>query len=383
MKAFAAIDSFKGSLSTFEANDAVGRALRGSGLSDDDISLFPVSDGGEGFCDVLSNYLPEAERIGLMVHSPAGRPVEAVYLLCEGTAYVESASACGYTLVADGERSPFKTSSYGLGELIRDALDRGARRIVVGMGGTATCDAGVGMLQALGVKFFTDKGLLPEGAPAMLQPLSRIDASALQLSGCRFEAWSDTSAAFCGNDGAVSVFGAQKGITPDYADAADAWMQGVAGLYGLDVFTEGSGAAGGIGGALVSMLGAEVRSGASSVLELAGFGRKLCQAGEDTLVFTGEGKFDSQTLTGKLPAVVAGLAKSSGSKVICLAGKVSCQDKGPFDAVVQVTPDSMPLETALRKDVAVSNIINAIKPMFNYEEAVIHFHLPSVHIMPE
>ena len=149
------------------------------------------------------------------------------------------------------------------------------------------------------------------------------------------------------------------------------------------MFTEGSGAAGGIGGALVSMLGAEVRSGATSVLELAGFGRKLCQAGEDTLVFTGEGKFDSQTLTGKLPAVVAGLAKSSGAKVVCLTGKVSCPDKGPFDAVVQVTPDSMPLEMALRKDMAVSNIINAIKPMFNYEEAVLHFHLPSVHIMPE
>lgn len=377
MKAFVAIDSFKGSLSTFEANAAAGRALRGCGLSDDDITLFPVSDGGEGFCEVLSCYLPEAERIRLMVHSPAGRPVKASYLLCEGTAYVESASACGYTQVADGERSPFKTSSFGLGELICDALDRGALRVVVGMGGTATCDGGVGMLQALGVKFFTDNGLLPEGAPAMLQPLSRIDASALQLSGCRFEAWSDTSAAFCGSDGAVSVFGAQKGITPDYSDAADAWMQGVAGLYGLDVSTEGSGAAGGIGGSLVAMFGAEVRSGASSVLELAGFREKLADAGPETVALTGEGRFDSQTLTGKLPAVVAGLAKSCGARTVCLAGKVACDEHGPFDAVVQVSPDGMPLGTAMRKDVAVSNIINSIISIFNHEEAVLHFNQSS------
>lgn len=383
MKVFAAIDSFKGSLSTFEANDAVARALRECGISRNDIALFPVSDGGEGFCEVLSCYLPEAEKVRLKVHSPCGRPVEAMYLLDKGSAFIESASACGYTLVPDAERSPLKTSSFGLGEIIKDALGRGVRKVVVGMGGTATCDGGVGMMQALGVKFFTSGGFLADGAPAMLQDIVRLDSSSLSAAGCRFEAWSDTRVAFCGNGGAVRVFGAQKGITSDLVDAADVWMQSVAGLYGLDVSTEGSGAAGGIGGALVSLLGAEVRSGASSVLEVAGFKEKLTLSGLGTVVITGEGRFDAQTLTGKLPAVVAGIAKDCGAKVVCVAGKVACADKGPFDVVVQITPDVMPLEEALRKDVAVSNIINSIKSIFNYEEAVLHFHLPSVHIMQE
>lgn len=361
MKAFAAIDSFKGSLSTFEANAAAGRALCGCGFSEEDIALFPVSDGGEGFCDVLTCYLPEAEKIRLQVHSPAGRLVEAFYLLRSGTAFIESASACGYTLVNDDERSPFNTSSFGLGEIIRDALGRGARRIVIGMGGTATCDGGVGMLQALGVKFFTDNGLLADGAPAMLQDIAGLDASSLSPADCCFEAWSDTSATFCGDSGAVRVFGAQKGITAHYADAADAWMNRLSGLYGLDVSVAGAGAAGGIGGALVSMLGAEVRSGASSVLELSEFKERLVESGSGTLVLTGEGKYDSQTLTGKLPAIVAGLAKDSGAKVVCVAGKVACYDKGPFDAVVQVTPEDMPLEVALRKPVAERLVEQAVK----------------------
>ncbi|MDO5442433.1 MAG: glycerate kinase [Bacteroidia bacterium] len=361
MKAFAAIDSFKGSLSTFEANEAVGRALRGCGLSGGDISLFPVSDGGEGFCDVLSCYLADAERITVPVHSPAGCIVNASYLLSGCTAYIESASACGYTLVTDAERSPFMTSSFGLGELINDAFVRGAGRIVIGMGGTATCDGGVGMLQALGVKFFTDNGLLPDGAPAMLQHLVSLDASALDSLNCCFEAWSDTRASFCGPNGAVRVFGVQKGITPDISDPADRWMDDLAVLYRLDAAAEASGAAGGTGGALISMLGAEVRSGASSVLELAGFRDRLAKAGPDTIVITGEGKYDSQTLTGKLPAIVADMAKRCCARVICVAGKVACLDKGPFDEVLQTTPDGMPLIEAMRKSVAERLLDEAVK----------------------
>lgn len=366
MKAFVAIDSFKGSLSTFQANDAAASGLRQSGFAPDDITLFPVSDGGEGFCDVVSTYLPEPDRVELIVRGPAGNPVNAAYVIDGDTAYIESASACGYTQVNAEDRTPLKTSSFGLGELIADALRRGASRIVVGMGGTATCDGGVGLLQALGVRFFSDGCLLADGAPAMFAPLSGMDASSLKTLSCSFEAWSDTRALFCGESGAVKVFGAQKGITPAMSGDADTWMESLASLYGLGS-VEGSGAAGGIGGALYSVLHGELCSGAEKILELSGLGDHLTSFGsEDVLVLTGEGRFDTQTLTGKLPAVVASLARKSvpDMKIVCLAGKVDYPGHGPFDQVVQITPDGTPADVALRPDVASSNLISALRDLF-------------------
>lgn len=367
MKAFVAIDSFKGCLSTFEANGAARIGLLECGLSPDDISLFPVSDGGEGFCDVVSNYLEDFERIEVVVRGPAGNLVKAGYVISGGTAFIESASACGYTQVRPSDRSPLKTSSFGLGQVLSDALRRGARRIIVGMGGTATCDGGVGLLQALGVRFFSGESLLADGAPAMLVPIDRMDAGALSGNDFIIEAWSDTRASFCGEAGAVKVFGAQKGVTPEMSDDADAWMMSLASLYGLDGRTvAGTGAAGGIGGALYSLLGAELCSGAEKILELSGLAEKLTSCtSDDVLVLTGEGKLDHQTFTGKLPAVVASVAACARTaacdmKIICLAGKVDCDELGPFDAAIQTTPDNIPLEVALRPDVASDNIVSAV-----------------------
>lgn len=383
MKAFVAIDSFKGCLSTFQANDAAALGLRQCGLTPEDISLFPVSDGGEGFCDVVSCYLEGYVRVRKSVHGPAGDFVDASYLICGQTAYIESASACGYTLVKQEDRSPLKTSSFGLGELIADALAQGATKIVIGMGGTSTCDGGAGMLQALGVRFCSDAGLLADGAPAMLVPLTGMDTGALDLRNCSFEAWSDTRALFWGESGAVKVFGAQKGVTPEMSDDADAWMKSLAALYGpCDV--EGSGAAGGIGGALHAVLGAEIVSGAESILKLAHLKERLMECtDEPAIVLTGEGRLDAQTLTGKLPAIVAELADEAREsvydlKVVCLAGRAEWPGTGhpdasvkPFDAVAQITPDGTTLEEALKTDVAAGNLSFTVKEIFSYEDNII------------
>lgn len=359
MKAFVAIDSFKGCLSSSEANEAACTGLRRAGLAADDITLLPMSDGGEGFCDTVSCYLDHSISVQLPVHGPDGREILASYLIDGRTAYIESAAACGYTLVPDGSRTPLKTSSYGLGELLKDAMSRKMDKVVIGMGGTATCDGGVGMLQALGAVFLTEDGILPDGAPAMLSSICSMDCSSLIRTDCPLEAWSDTRTAFCGPSGAVRLFGAQKGITDDMSDSAESWMASLSSLYGLDPLTfEGAGAAGGIGGALASILGAGIRSGADEMVRLSGLAESLsARAPEMTIVITGEGRFDTQTLTGKLPCIVAETADrfktlfpEGALKLICLAGSVMTRDSGPFDSVIRTTPDDMDLETAMKKE---------------------------------
>ena len=361
MKAFVAIDSFKGCISSFEAGGAARDALLECGLTDSDIRLFPVSDGGEGFCSVVSCYLKNASSRSVWVHGPSGDMIEASYLLSEEkTAYLESASACGYTLVPDSMRTPRRTSSFGLGEMMADALAQGAGRIVVGLGGSATCDGGVGMLQALGCRFFSGGELLPDGAPAMFMPLTRMDKSGLKTAGCSFEGWADTLAAFTGESGAVKMYGRQKGLLTEEMDEAERWMASLAQLYGLDEGSEAAGAAGGLGGALKAVLGAGMYSGAEMICSLSGLaGEILACGGEKPLLITGEGRYDSQTLTGKLPFVVA--QNAPGARKICLAGQVAADLYGPFDQVLQITPEGMPLDTAMRKDVAVRNLMNSIK----------------------
>lgn len=360
MKAFVAIDSFKGCISSFEADGAARIALLECGLSDSDIHLFPVSDGGEGFCSVVSNYLEQPALISMKVHGPTGETVEAAYLLDrDGTAYIESASACGYTLVPERLRHPRFTSSFGLGEMIKDALARGAGKVVVGLGGSATCDGGVGMLQALGCRFYCGEELLPDGSPAMFKCLTSLDKSALMTRGCIFEGWSDTRASLTGENGAVMMYGRQKGLLPEEMDEAEKWMASLAQLYGLEEGCEACGAAGGLGASLQAVLGARMLSGAEMICSLSGLPGMITECSDESpLLITGEGRFDSQTLTGKLPFVVA--QNAPGARKICLAGQVATDLRGPFDSVLQITPEGMPLETAMRKDVAVRNIINSI-----------------------
>ena len=364
MKALVAIDSFKGCISSFEANASTEKALLEYGFPESVLSLFPVSDGGEGFCKVLSHYLPNAVEIPVAVHAPAGNIIMATYLWDDCTVYVESASSCGYNLVDDAFRNPLLTSSLGLGEMIKDAIRKGATRIIVGLGGTAVCDGGIGLLQGLGVSVFTDNGILKPGVPAMLKHITGIDLSPLKSIHCQFEAWTDTNATFSGSNGAVRIFGRQKGISAEWADDAERWMESLLPMLGLDNEMYAAGAAGGIGGTLLGPLDADLKSGAEMILEFSGMIDSFKAAGDEkVLVITGEGRYDTQTLTGKLPYIVANAAKHNcgHAEVVCIAGKVETDCCGPFDDVIQVTPDRMPFEESMKPDVASQNIQSSLK----------------------
>ena len=367
MKAFVAIDSFKGCLSTFEAGEAVKGALIGAGYAADDVKVFPVSDGGDGFCKVISSYL-KGDWQTIKATGPLGDEISASYYIAEHngiqTAFIESAAVCGYTLVNRNHLDAKKTSSFGLGEMIADADSRGAGRIVVGLGGTCTMDAGVGMLQALGAKFILkDDSILPDKAPALFSSICRMDLSGFQKPEAEIEVWSDTQATMYGRLGASMLYGRQKGLSEKEIPKADGWMGVMALVYpGRIRCKEGYGAAGGIGAALATVLGADVCHGAEEIIAISLL-RENLQVFLPELLITGEGKFDIQTLTGKLPAWIsaAGMEcrKNNGSifpKIICLAGKVERVKTKKFDEIIQITPDGMPIDEALKKEVAAANI---------------------------
>ena len=364
MKAFVAIDSFKGCLSSREACVAARLGLLDAGVAGEDITCLPLSDGGEGFCDTVARYAG-GEAVTVRCQGPEGLVVDARYLLAEGTAYIESASVCGYGQVTEGRRDPRLNSSYGLGLLISHAARSGVERIVVGLGGTCTCDGGAGMLQALGAKFFEGNTLLDDGMPLLYHRISSVDLSSVQSLPCRLEAWADTSAPFFGEDGAVRVFGAQKGISLADIPVADDWMRRLFSFYSAsaDVSLSGTGAAGGIGGALAAVLGAEIKSGAGMMVLLSGLEDSLRSCGDDkVLVLTGEGRYDSQTATGKLPHMVAETARKACPEAvrICLAGQVNAAANGIFNHVLQVTPLDMEMKKAMDPVTASHNIRNSL-----------------------
>jgi glycerate kinase len=326
MKAVIATDSFKGCLSSAEAAAAVAEGLKGH-----DCVVLPVSDGGEGFAEVLTAALG-GRMINAPVHDPLGRPVEASYGLFGTTAVIESAAASGLTLMRQDELDPLRASSRGTGELIADAIRRGARDIYVGFGGTGTNDGGEGMLEAL-------------------EPIRELWPE------CRFTALCDVTATFCGPDGATVVYGPQKGVTPDLAGPLDARLSTLAERYrsvlGRDVLTQpGSGAAGGMAGALWAVLGAELKSGADAILDILHFEDRLDGA---SLVITGEGHLDPQTLQGKLPAAVALRAKaySPALRVIAFTGRNDLETRqNLFDDIIQITPPDTPPDVALNPSFA-------------------------------
>ena len=372
VKAFVAIDSFKGSLSSFEAEEAVREALLSAGYASDDVKLFPVSDGGEGFCKVISSYL-KGEWRTVKVAGPLGKYISASYFIAERegvrTAYIESASVCGYTLVDRYHLDAKMTSSFGLGQMIADADKIGVRRIVAGLGGTCTMDAGVGLLQALGARFILkDESVLPDKAPALFSGIYRMDLSGFQRPGAEIEVWSDTGATMYGRLGASMLYGRQKGLSEKEIPRADGWMGAMALIYpGRIRRKEGYGAAGGIGAALATVLGARMCYGAEEIISLSLL-RENLQVYLPELLITGEGRFDIQTLTGKLPVWVsaAGLEcrknnKSLFPKIVCLAGKVEWVKTKKFDGIVQITPDGMPPDEALKKEVAAENLKAAVK----------------------
>lgn len=355
LKIVIAPDSFKESLTALEVADAIEQGFKRVFPNATYVKV-PVADGGEGTVQAMVDACG-GDIINLAVSGPLGDEVEAFYGLLGGgrTAVIEMAAASGLQLLPLTKRNPLLTSSFGTGELILDALNKGAGKIILGLGGSATNDGGAGMMSALGVRFLTDGGqTIREGGQGLVE-IARIDMTQLdsRLAGIQFDVACDVDNPLCGNTGASAVFGPQKGATPAMVQQLDSSLDHYAKqlqlLTGKDVRElEGAGAAGGMGAAVLAFLPARLRPGIEIVMETVGLAEKVAGA---SLVITGEGRIDSQTLHGKTPIGVARVAKAAGCRVIgiagCLSGEYESLYEHGFDAVFSIVPGPMDLQQAL------------------------------------
>ena len=321
MKVVFAIDSFKGSLSSLAAGEAAAAGARDV-FPDAETMVRPLADGGEGTVDALVAGMGGERRV-LTVTGPAGHPVSAVYgILPGGTAVIEMAAAAGIPLVSGAEKNPLFTTTFGVGEMIADAVRAGCRRFVVGIGGSATNDGGAGMLQALGFGLLDDEGKdIPKGGAGLERlNLVTVDGVLPGLADCTFRIACDVTNPLCGPNGASAVFGPQKGATPEMVARLDAALAHFADVSGGDAVYPGTGAAGGLGFAFRTFLHGELQRGVEIVLaetHLEDFVRTA------DVVVTGEGRLDAQTAMGKAPIGVAALAKRFGKPVIAFSGCVT------------------------------------------------------------
>lgn len=323
MKFVIAPDSFKECLSAHQVAESIKQGIL-SALPSAQCILIPMADGGEGTSDALVNAL-NGRWITVEVQDPLGRPTQARYgILPDGSAVMEMAQAAGIHLVAQEERNPLITSTYGVGEMIKHALKQGVHHIILGIGGSATNDAGAGMLQALGCSFKDADGKeLTQGGLA-LSRLHSIDTSQLlpELAHCTIEVACDVNNPLCGTQGASAVFGPQKGATPEIVQQLDQALTHYANIVQQHGFTDarhqsGSGAAGGLGFALRVFLNATLKSGVEIVMHANQLSQHIQNA---DWVITGEGKMDGQTACGKVPMGVLSLAQQHQKPVIALCG---------------------------------------------------------------
>ena len=365
-KIVVASDSFKGSLSSTQVADSVERGIRMVYPMCDVIKV-DVADGGEGTVDAVVGALG-GEKVVAVVQDPLGRDIEAVYGVAGDLAVMEMAAASGLPLLDVSERNPWKTSTYGTGQMIKDAMDRGCRRFMIGIGGSATNDAGMGMAQALGFKFYDKDGKeIKDGVGGRLKDVAVIDDSGVdsRVGECTFTVACDVDTPFCGESGAAYVFAPQKGADEDMVKLLDEGMYNYAGVikekYGIDIVPmSGAGAAGGLGGGFKALLGASLKKGVDMVLDAICFDELLCGA---DLLITGEGKVDFQTPRGKTASGVLARGKKAGIKVVVLGGKVEMCDEllgMGFDGIYPITEEVLPLEVAMRYDVASGNVTRTI-----------------------
>ena len=356
MRVVIAPQEFKGSLTAVQTAQAMADGLRRA-LPDADLILVPMADGGPGTVEALVT-VKSGRWLKTTVRNPLGSPVEAAWGIVDGdTAVIEMAAASGLVLVPEGQRDPRVASTYGTGQIIAAALAVGCRRIIVGVGGSATNDGGAGVAQALGARLLDDAGQgLPPGGAALAR-LARIDVSGLdpRLRQVRLLAATDVFNPLCGPQGASVVYGPQKGATPELVRELDAALVHYAAIIERDLGVRvlevaGAGAAGGLGAGLVAFLGAEIVPGAKLVAEAVGLQQRM--AGAD-LVIAGEGRLDAQTGFGKAPWEVARLAREARVPVIAIAGAVR-EDCGPellnaFDAVATIVPPGVPPQEAMAR----------------------------------
>ena len=356
-----AMDSFKGSVDSRTAGEAVATGVRRADAAAS-VTVVPFADGGEGTVDAI---IAAGGRLcQKTVAGPTGVPVAATYGIKGEAAVIEMAAAAGLVLVPKEARDPMHTTTFGVGELICDALDKGCRRLIVGIGGSATNDGGTGLLSALGVRFLgADGAPVARGAKGLAE-IERIDLSGLdeRLAACEIFVACDVTNPLCGARGCSAVYGPQKGATPETVAAMDAAMAQYAAktaavLPHADPEAEGAGAAGGLGFAFAAYLGATLTPGAPLVIAETGLEEKIKNA---DLVFTGEGRLDGQSAMGKAPVAVATLAKKYGKPVVALCGcatpdATACHAFG-IDAFFPVLQAPMTVGEAMENTTAEGNI---------------------------
>ena len=367
-----AIDSFKGSLSSMEAGQAVAEGIRRV-MPSAGIRIRPLADGGEGTTEALTAGLG-GELKSLTVTGPLGRPVTASYGLIRERkmAVLEMASAAGLTLISQEERNPLEATTYGVGEMIRDAIGEGCRHFLVGIGGSATNDGGTGMLSALGFQFLDSEGQpIPLGAKG-LENLARISTENArpELSQCSFHIACDVTNLLCGENGCSAVYGPQKGADPEMIRQMDQWMERYGDLAArtfpaADKEAPGAGAAGGLGFAFLTFLNGSLESGVGMVLKEINLKDDIRDA---DLVITGEGRLDAQTVMGKAPIGVAHLAKEYGKPVIAFSGAVTreaglCNQHG-IDAFFPIMRGVVSLQEALDPGEARINAADTAEQVF-------------------
>ena len=367
MKIVTAIDSFKGSMTSIEAGNAFSDGFHRV-FPDAEIIVRPLADGGEGTVEALTNGM-NGHLEHVMVSGPFGQPIDCAYGLIQDsmTAVIEMSGAAGITLVPAEDLNPLKATTYGVGEVIADAIKKGCRRFIIGIGGSATNDGGAGMLQALGFGLLDDNGKeIPRGAEG-LEKLAVITTDQVipELSECTFRIACDVTNPLCGSNGCSSVFGPQKGAGPEDIEKMDRWLARYAKVAralhpDADPEFPGTGAAGGMGFAFRTFLPAKLESGIQIVLEETRLESYLKDA---DLIITGEGRLDCQTAMGKVPVGVANLAKAHGKPVIAFAGSVTddasaCIECG-IDAYFPIVRGVSTLEEACDNENARKNMAAA------------------------
>lgn len=372
MKVVIAIDSFKGSMTSLEAGESAAKGLRRV-YPDAEIVVKPLADGGEGTVRALTKgcggVLTKARVTG-----PAGHPVECEYgiLSDNRTAVIEMASAAGITLVSGNEKNPLHTTTYGVGEVICDAVQKGCRHFIIGIGGSATNDGGIGMLQALGFGLLDENGRQVCFGAAGLPHIKHITTDHVlpQLKECTFRIACDVTNPLCGEKGCSTVFAPQKGASPEMIVQMDQWLNDFAGLAAstypdADPSAEGAGAAGGLGFAFRTFLNAVLEPGIRIVLEETGLSDSIWEA---NLVITGEGRMDAQTAMGKAPIGVAHLAKRLGKPVFAFCGCVTpdagCCNKAGIDAFFPILRNEFSLEDAMNRETAMRNMADTVEQVF-------------------
>jgi len=361
MKIVVAIDSFKGCLSSEAVEAAAARGVADV-FSDAEILCVPVADGGEGTVEALVEGT-NGRMATISVHDPLMRPIRASYGLSDDgqTAIIEMSAASGLTLLSEEERNPLRTTTYGTGELILDAVGRGCRRFILGVGGSATNDAGIGMLQALGFRFTDSSGrLLGQGGETMLQ-ITDVDFSHVSplLSTCRFRLATDVKNPLFGPEGAAYVFARQKGGDDRTIPMLDEGLRHFSEVVKRSLHKDiskipGAGAGGGFAAGCLAFLNASMVSGITLVLEQLRFDENLRGA---SFVITGEGRMDAQTLQGKVPVGVAEAASRQQIPVYAVAGRI--EPDVVFPSILKAFPltdPPVPLERSMQPDFAKDRI---------------------------